>query len=421
MQANKMYLSVEIIDFFCVSLYTSREMKKILLGLFSVLLMFSSAAIRAQDKEALLKAHMRNFEMAGIEVKIQILEDAAASGIKELGPLYLETLDYVLSNTALIPADGRLRQMVVLAAGQIKESGYTAARYSLWDLFEADQDSLFRVGILNSLGVVGKGDPAIIQELNRWLEAQNIFYISGKKPDFQVLKACIEALAGIGDTSSFPPIFSAVNIGYPSEIATLSKNTLLEIEGDLDQNLKGIIKNQPIADKKMALVMALEHEGLEDDRKAEVAEFAMDIALHMGLTDAGQRAIAREIRFEAAKALMERKWSRATPLAIEHFNATLLEYERGVSTKNSFLEAIATLGSMRSHDAAVRLTQYLVLLNSYSEKGKSGDGQIILAVIVNLGGLGDKIAFDDLMYVGYLNYTSQIKKAARKSLENLKW
>lgn len=62
-----------------------------------------------------------------------------------------------------------------------------------------------------------------------------------------------------------------------------------------------------------------------------------------------------------------------------------------------------------------------MLLNSYSEKGKSGDGQIILAVIVNLGGLGDKIAFDDLMYVGYLNYTSQIKKAARKSLENLKW
>ncbi len=396
-------------------------MKKILLGLFSVFLMFSAAATRAQDKEALLKAHMRNFEMAGIEVKIQILEDAAASGIKELGPLYLETLDYVLSNTALIPADGRLRQMVVLAAGQIKESGYAAARYSLWDLFEADQDSLFRVGILNSLGVVGKGDPAIIQELNRWLEAQNIFYISGKKPDFQVLEACIEALAGIGDTSSFPPIFSAVNIGYPGEIATLSKNALLEIEGDLDQNLKGIIKNQPIADKKMALVMALEHEGLEDDRKAEVAEFAMDIALHMGLTDAGQRAIAREIRFEAAKALMERKWSRATPLAIEHFNATLLEYERGVSTKNSFLEAIATLGSMGSHDAAVRLTQYLVLLNSYSEKGKSGDDQIILAVIVNLGGLGDKIAFDDLMYVGYLKYSSQIKKAARKSLENLKW
>ena len=167
--------------------------------------------------------------------------------------------------------------------------------------------------------------------------------------------------------------------------------------------------------------MALEHEGLEDDRKAEVAEFAMDITLHMGLTDAGQRAIAREIRFRAAKILMERKWSRATPFIIEHFDATLLEYERGISTKTSFLEAIAALGSMGSHEAAVRLTQYLVLLNSYSEKGQRIDDQIILAVIVGLGSLGDKVAFDDLMYVGYLNYTSKIKKAARKSLENLKW
>ncbi|MQY77106.1 MAG: hypothetical protein GH155_05680 [Spirochaeta sp.] len=396
-------------------------MKKILLVIFSVLLMFSTTTTRAQDKEALLKAHLRNFEMAGIEVKIQILEDAAASGIKELGPLYLQALDYVLSNTALITADGRLRQMVVVAAGQIKESGYAEARYSLWELFKADQDNLLRVGTLNGLSVVGKGDPAIIQEMNRWLEAQNTFFISGKKPDFQVLNACIAALAEIGDSTSFPAIFSAANIGYPVDTVALSKNALQEIEGDLDQNLKGIIRDQPIADKKVALVMALEHEGLEDDRKAEVAEFAMDMALHMGLTDAGQRAISREIRFEAAKALMERKWSRATPLAIEHFDATLLEYERGVSTKNSFLEAIATLGSMGSHDAAVRLTQYLVLMNSYSENGKSTDDQIILAVVNNLGGLGDKVAFDDLKYVGYLNYNSQIKKAARKSLENLKW
>lgn len=396
-------------------------MKKILLVVFSGLLIFSAVTSRAQDKEALLKAHMRNFKMAGIEVKIQILEDAVSSGVKELGPLYVQALDYVLSNTALIPADGRLRQMVVLAAGQVKESGYDEARYSLWNLFQADQDSMFRVSLLNSLGVVGKGDPSIIQELNRWLDAQNNSFQSGKKPDFQVLEACIAAQAEIGDPSSFPAIFSAINIGYPGEIATLSKNALMEIEGDLAQNLKGIIKNQPIADKKTALVMALEHEGLEDDRKAEVAEFAMDVVLHMGLTDAGQRTIAREIRFEAAKALMERKWSRATPLAIEHFDATLLEYERGVSTKNSFLEAIATLGSMGSHEAAVRLTQYLVLLNSYSEMGMRIDEQIILAIISNLGGLGDKVAFDDLMYVGYLNYTSQIKKAARKSLENLKW
>ena len=76
---------------------------------------------------------------------------------------------------------------------------------------------------------------------------------------------------------------------------------------------------------------------------------------------------------------------------------------------------------MGTHEAAVRLTQYLVLLNSYTEKGQGYDEQIALAVVSNLGKLGDKAAFDDLIYATYLNYSAQVKKAARQALESLKW
>ena len=69
----------------------------------------------------------------------------------------------------------------------------------------------------------------------------------------------------------------------------------------------------------------------------------------------------------------------------------------------------------------MRLTQYLVLINSYTEKGKGYDEQVVLAVIACLGQLGDKVAFDDLMYTQYLNYSAAVKKAARAALDKLKW
>jgi hypothetical protein len=76
---------------------------------------------------------------------------------------------------------------------------------------------------------------------------------------------------------------------------------------------------------------------------------------------------------------------------------------------------------MNTHDAAARLTQYLVLVNSYTEKNKGFDERIVMAIVANLGALGDKVAFDDLMYTQYLSYSPSVKKAARSALDKLKW
>jgi hypothetical protein len=45
----------------------------------------------------------------------------------------------------------------------------------------------------------------------------------------------------------------------------------------------------------------------------------------------------------------------------------------------------------------------------------------VFAVLQNLGALADKVAFDDLMYTQYLNYSTGVKKAARAALDKLKW
>ena len=41
-------------------------------------------------------------------------------------------------------------------------------------------------------------------------------------------------------------------------------------------------------------------------------------------------------------------------------------------------------------------------------------------MMVNIGIIGDAIAFDHLLYSGYLDYPASVKRAAREALNNLK-
>ena len=187
------------------------------------------------------------------------------------------------------------------------------------------------------------------------------------------------------------------------------------------EHLKQVILSRPLPQKRDALHLAISSATLPDEQKGEVAEAALGLALGTISTTAQDRLLLRGMRTEAARTLRERKWSKATALMVEHFNQTLLEFDRGIGDKAVLVEAVHGLGAMGNHDAAVRLTKYLVLLNSYAEKGQGTDEQVMLALLENLGRLGDKVAFDDLMYIQYLGYSARIKKSARQAQDSLKW
>jgi HEAT repeat protein len=382
-------------------------------------LVFGSAW--GQQTDDLLNAFQRNFVISSLDVKIQILQDAADKGAVGMGPLYLQAIDYVLSNASLIPKDSRFGQLSEIALEQIGALKFSKASRSVWQLFEADTGTGVRVRALTTLGTIAAEDEDTIQKMVIWLDRQNIVRETGKAPDVQVVAAAVTALGRLGAESAFQVLFTAMYLGYSDLVTSLCREALLTIRGEQKQHLLGVLKDRPIPEKRLALVMALESERLKESEKAEVAAFALDIALHTGPKEADLKKISREIRKTAVLALGERQWSAATPLLIENFDATLQETDRGLADKSLLLEAIAGLGNMQSSEAAVRLTQYLVLLNSYAEKGQGYDEQIVMAVVTNLGKLGDKTAFDDLMYVQYLNYSGNIRNAARTALEKIKW
>lgn len=391
------------------------------IGVCMTLVIFGAAGF-AQDAQKILDTMRRNFAIASLDVKIQILQDAASGKTASaMGPLFQQAADFVTDNATLIPTDARFNQLAAIAAEQIGVVGYTAGKDSVWKLFTVTTDTQTLAKAAAALGVVGVGDPDTILNLNRYVDSQNSIFASGKTTDLAVMAACFKALGSIGDPSSFPVLFSAMNLGYPDQVAAIARDALLAIKGDFREMLGGVIRGRPLPEKKLALQMALDSDKLADDQKAAVAEMALDIGLHSSSPDAAGKAMLRDIRYMAAAALGARKWSHAAPLMIEHVDMAIGEFDKGLVDRNHLLDAIGELGAMNTHEAAVRLTQFLVLMNSYTEKGKAYDDQIVFAVLTNLGLLGDKVAFDDLMYTQYLNYSTGVKKAARAALDKLKW
>jgi len=382
----------------------------------------AGVVVQAQDATKILDTFRRNFAIASLDVKIQILQDAAnGKTASAMGPLFQQAVDFVTDNASLNPTDARFNQLAAIGAEQIGVINYQAGRDSVWKLFKVTVDTQTLSKAAAALGVVGAGDAGTIANLDYYADSQNSVFASGKTPDLVVLTAVFQALGKLGDPASFQVLFVAMNLGYSDAVSAIARSALLAIKGDFAEMLRGVIRDRPVAEKKIALQMALDSDKLSDDQKAGLAELALDIGLHSSGSDSASKATLRDIRFTAASSLGARKWSHAAGFLIEHLDTTIGEFDKGLVDRNHLLDTIANLGAMSTHDVAVRLTQYLVLLNSYTEKGKAYDELVVNAVLQNLGALGDKVAFDDLMYTGFLMYSPSVKKAARAALDKLKW
>ncbi len=387
-----------------------------------VALVAGAAIVQAQDAQKVVDTYKRNFAIASLDVKIQILQDAVTNpNAPAMGPLYEQALEFALDNASLIPTDVRFSQLASIAAQQVGAINDRQAGILLWRLFPSGADTDALVQAANALGVVAAGDSDLIQNLNRYVDSQNSIYTTGKMPDPAVLAACLQALGKLADPSSFPTLFSAVNLGYSEQITAIARTALLAIKGDFGQMLQEVMRTRPMAEKKLALQMALDSTRMSEEQKGAVAEYALDVGLHTSVPDAPGKATLRELRFLAASAVAARKRAHASGLMVENLDMTIAEYDKNLVDRGKLLDAITGLGAMGTHDAAARLTQYLVLLNSYVDKGKTYDEAIVLTLINALGALGDKVAFDDLMYTQYLAYSPAVKKAARAALDKLQW
>ncbi|HUV07025.1 MAG TPA: hypothetical protein VMX75_04795 [Spirochaetia bacterium] len=395
-------------------------MRKLFPGvmIFLVLSIYSGA----QDSQVLLNTFQRNFQRAEqIEIKLKILEDSVKAGPEGLGPLYLNAVDYVIDHSSLLATDALVIKLAHISVEQIRVIEYTQAANSMWRLFKETEDTVLRAGILKTLGVIAGGNDTIARRIIEWLDSQNSLLKAGGKPDLPVIPEAVAALGILKNNTAFSVIFTTMEIYSQESIRNAARKALLSLEGDYKENLMKVVREGTLVERFAALKMGLNDGKLSDLDKAEIAEAGLEVGVYTTTGNKQDQATNREMRMVAVQALSKSNWSRATPLVIEHFGMALLEYERSVVSKGFLLDAINGLGNMQTHEAAERLALYLELINSYTEHGRAYDEQIVLAVLANLKILGDKVAFANLSYTQYLNYSDTVKAVAQDAIDHLKW
>jgi hypothetical protein len=396
------------------------DMKRIGLLLLAALL---APALFAQDNRALLDGYMKNFDKGNAEAKFRLIEDASALNNNALAPLFAHAIDFAVGTSERGKNESLIRQFSVISVEQCERYRYAAARTVIWKLFLMDADSNVRIKTLKALGTLGQGDQTVVRSLNDWLAAQISSYKAGdnQKPNPGVVLRCVLTLGELGDESSFPVVFNVMHVGFSQEIEAACRQVLVDMKGNFKPLLLDLVTNGTIREKRDALAVALDSAQMSDGDKGEIAEFAMDKALTTSSANQQDLQDLRDMRMRANKALGIRKWAKASPLILRYFENTLPEYDKGLANKTELLEIIRTLGSMGTHEAAQRLALYLDFLNVYTERKKVYDEQIVLDVIDSLGRLGDKVAFEYLMNVKFLNYSATIKTNADEAIKNLKW
>ena len=401
-------------------------------GQVFLLIIFILAAfspVKPYAQESIRSSYERSFIRASLAAKTGILYDAATDerAWEFIGDLYAFALQFALTNSILYD-DPDMITLVGVAARGAAANGSRASVDTLLDLMDLYRDSYSKVEILNALGILGTGNQRVVESLNRFLDSENdlyrrdmtlsanySFYGPESSGSFTVIRACVSSLGMLGDPSSFPYLFSAMTAGYPPALTTEIQKALESIRGNLKDYLIEIIRQNPFPEKIIAFRIGAFNENLVFAERGELAQIALEVSLNTFAPP------DNSLRYEAITALTRLKWTPAAPLAIRNFYLVQTDYNAGTVPRERLLEAIECLGFMSSSEAAKALALQLGYLNSADGARETRDEAIVLAIINALGELGDKAAFDSLLYINYLNYPEEIQAAAREALNRLKW
>jgi hypothetical protein len=287
----------------------------------------------------------------------------------------------------------------------------------LWKMFIEDPDSDSAVDILITLGIAGRGNRNIVDNLNNYLTGKNLLFKSGFAVNYLIVSATISAIMELGDSSSYQALFSALCAGYPEVIASEAFGALEVIPGNLYQFLLNVLWNNPPDEKFAAFRAGINSERLNISERGQIAELALEQALAVNEDNIDLNAM----RYAAVLYLTQIRWTRANSLAIRHYYRVQADFLRSAVFKERLIEAINCLGAVGNSQAALVLGLQLGLINSRKENTGSFDADITLAIVQALGQIGDNAAFDHLLYISNLSYPENIQTAAREAISNLRW
>lgn len=346
---------------------------------------------------------------------------AAVKRAGENSSLAMTALEFVVENSEILKDDRDLAGLAVAATLSLPEAEYERAQKETIDIlkgvFFAFDDDNVRVSVFDKMAAfyVKKNFEPCVEFINEFLSNATS---SGNAAGENERKA-VETLGRIGNGSSFTPLYSVLRLGIWPEVRPLAENSLAKIA---DKSLNEIIAEIEGADldSLKTLFKIYQKNEISPSLRSELAENTLERSMIIMGNSQNSRDLA-SFQLECAKVLADNQWTRAAELGEKYFGAAKTSFERGFLDESQFASAIKCVERISSRKSVKIFTDYMTQMNRAQEEKEFPSKTVALAIIDALGSLGDKSAFDCLLYVTYLDYPEEVTSAARNALTRLKW
>lgn len=386
------------------------------------LTIFFESLLFAQELSPKVKFLKGNFEDKQIAVK-----QAALIGDYKLA---YDSLNFCLSSKQILENDSDLENLVLESLNALSKTDVLNANFSEKDenlnftsVFSAVFNNFNSDEIRTKILILFKENPSVanIALVNNYVSEN----MQTAKEMNSVLLEAIKGLEFYGNSTSFRLLFIADILEVWQDYDEILENSYGTLSIYSENEILHILSSVPVEKKILILQKLNKNPKISQKIRGEVAENALSQSInYIGENLNTESEFSQEdlqLQKLALDTISLTKWTRASELANKYFEIAKNQYELKNISAEGFAQIIKDISSVATSKTDKILSEYLDFLNKSTEQNQAVDMNVVLSVINALGDLGDKAAFDYLLYVTYLDYPEEVTTAARNALSKLKW
>ncbi|MBQ7165983.1 MAG: hypothetical protein IJR93_03405 [Treponema sp.] len=370
-------------------------------------------------------SYKKNFLKGNISNKVQAVEDAASSGDN----IFLaRAVDYALSLHDELGDDGDLdllmeRTATALNLGTLPPEKRLAASRSLGQAFKDFSSPDVRLAVLESMSTDFSTES--LEIVNAFVadrvqaEADN----PGTDTMDALVEKCLHIMKESGNRVSFNILFIADLMDVWSDHRELLEESFAPLASGAESEILKITDSAGVPQRLKILGIIGSNKKISTKTKGKVAEKMLLEQINTARDNNGVFSSEEDalLYVSSVSLAADCRWTRCAQDIAEAFPVACKSYGWGLLGTDGFCTLIRDMAQVSCPDTGRYLSKYLDSLNKDMESGAAPEEAVVLSVIKALGGLGDKAAFDYLLYATYLDYPSDVTDEARLALAKLKW
>lgn len=368
-----------------------------------------------------------DFVRGDIRQKTKAVKEAAASDNVSLS---LKAIDFALDVQDVLAGDSDLNELLSVSVMSLKKKAVTEEQSKeisakLAQVFKIFPDNKIRVAVLDKFEEFPAENNVSLINAYVAEKAQKAAEDALSAPMDDVLLKSIRLLRSTGNKTSFGVLFVADLMGIWPDYKQELEEAFGPLANSCGAEILKILASVQMSEKIDILDIVRRNEKISKKIKGEVAEKALSSSIYKAdgeIPDAEELSPEQvQVQLASLKLISDLQWTRASKMVTDYFPIARLEYENNLITPVQFAQAIGDIAAVACAETGQVLSSYLDFLNKSMESDNAPVEAVVLSVIHALGGLGDKTAFDYLLYVTYLDYPQEVTDAARTALAQLKW